>query len=101
MLAQKPRAHEWSEGERDKTRRKNRNDDCDGELPKNSSENASHQQNGDEYRDQRGAHGEDCKSNLARSPERSVQCGESLLEIARDVFDDHDGVIYHEAGGNR
>ena len=74
---------------------------CDGELPKNSSENASHQQNGDEHRDQRGAHGEDCKSNLACSPERSFDRGESPLEIARNVFDHHDGVVYNEAGGNR
>ena len=38
---------------------------------------------------------------ISREPrKRGLQRRQSLLEIAGDVFDDHDGVVHDEAGGD-
>ena len=55
---------------------------------------------GHEHRDQRDAHGHHGEADLARAIERGLQRGLAALHVAHDVFQHHDGVVHHEAGGH-
>jgi len=70
------------------------------EFAKQPSDDAAHHQKRNEDGDERKAHGENRRADLARA----AQCGSerlhALLQITRDVFDHYDGVVYHEAAGN-
>ena len=94
------RTHRRRGGERYEHREGHCQAQGDSKLSKYAAQDASHQKYGDEHRDQRGAHGKDRESNLAGSAKSSFERGESLLEIAGDVFDHHDCVVYNEAGRN-
>ncbi len=72
----------------------------DGELAEEPSDDAPHEQDGDEDGHERGAHGEDGEADLGGALERRFQRTQSVLEMAGDVLDDHDGVVDDEAGGD-
>ena len=99
MLAQKPRAHEWSEGERDKTRRKNRNDDCDGELPKNPAEQSRHKSERNKDGSQRQRHRQNGERNFAGAVQGRAINRFAVLRPPDHVFQKHDGVIDEKTDG--
>ena len=72
----------------------------DGELAEEAAYDAAHEQDGDEDRDERGRHGEDGEADFAGAFEGGVEGGEAFFEMAGDVFDDDDGVVDDEAGGD-
>ena len=72
----------------------------DGELAEHAADNAAHQENGDENGDKRGTHGQHGEADFAGTFESGFERRHALFEIAGDVFDDHDGVVHDEAGGD-
>src|SRR5580700_9465198 len=63
-------------------------------------DNAAHQQQRNEDRDQRNADRYDGEADLARALDRRLQRRGAGLEMAEDVFHHHDRVIDHEADGD-
>src|SRR5208337_736196 len=72
-----------------------------GKLTEKPADNASHQQNGNEDGNQRDADGQDRKANFAGALEGRLHGRHTLLEIARDVLDDDNGIVNDKARGNR
>ena len=68
------------------------------ELP---ADNPTHKQQRNEHRHQRDADGENGKADLTCPSESGFQRCEPLLQMTNDVFDHDDGVIHHEADGDR
>ena len=72
----------------------------DGEFAEQAAHNAAHQQQRDEHRHQRNAHGDHRRPDFLgplQGGGKRVQAG---FQVARDVLDHHDGVVHHEAGGD-
>jgi hypothetical protein len=63
-------------------------------------DDATHEQDGDEYGDERGGHREDGEADLFGASHRGVEGTHALFEVAGDVLDDDDGVVDDEAGGD-
>ncbi len=61
---------------------------------------SSHEQQRNQYRDERYCQGEDGKADLLSSLERRLERLLALFDITRDVLDHDDGVIDHETRGN-
>ena len=84
-------------------RDKRRNNDCDGhghgELMQETPDNAAHEKERDEDRDQGQADGENGEPDFARS---FVGCPKRRhAHVVLDVLHLHDGVVDHEADGDR
>src|SRR5262249_9097902 len=58
----------------------------------------THEEDGDEDGDERGAHGDDREADFARAHHGGVEGFNSLFQMPNDVFDDDDGVVDDEAG---
>ena len=87
-------------GQRDQQRDSDGHRQCDGELAEELAHDAAHQQNGNEDGDQRCAHREHGEADLPGALHGRVEGRVSHFEVAGDIFDHHDGVVHHEAGGN-
>src|SRR6266567_568512 len=98
--SQELRAHRRRGGERHHHRNAHGYGERYRELPKQPPDNAAHQQNRNEDRDERGTHGDHGEAHFARSAQRSLNGVDARFEITRDVLDHDDGVIHDEAGGD-
>ena len=73
----------------------------DRELAEQAADDSRHQQNRNEHRDQRDADRDDGETDPGGALDRGFERRHPLLAVARNVFDDDDRVVDHEAGGNR
>ena len=96
-----PAAHHWRERQRDNQRDADSHRKGDGKFAQQPARQPAHQQQRQKDRHQRQAHGEHRKAHLARALQRGLQRFHARFQMAGNVFQHHDGVIHHEAGGNR
>lgn len=73
----------------------------DGEFTKEATDNAAHQQDGDEDGDQRDTDRHDGKAHFPCAFEGGVNGFHAPLYMAHDVFQHDDRVVHHKAGGDR
>ena len=98
---QQMRTHHRRRHERDGHRDEDRHGHRDGEFTKQPAHDAAHQEQRNEHRHEREAHRQYGEADLLGPHERGLERRLALLAIARDVFDDDDGVVHDEAGGDR
>jgi hypothetical protein len=101
LRLQHPRAEHRNRRERHHQRHQNGGRERHRKFTKQPAEHAAHQKDRDEHRHQREGHRHDRKRNLLRAAERRVHRRQPLLTIPRDVFEHHDGIVHHKAGGDR
>eukprot|EP01022_Parablepharisma_sp_SALTPOND_P004196 TRINITY_DN118_c0_g1_i13.p1 TRINITY_DN118_c0_g1~~TRINITY_DN118_c0_g1_i13.p1 ORF type:complete len:2030 (+),score=744.92 TRINITY_DN118_c0_g1_i13:50280-56369(+) len=100
IVAQQLRAHHRRGGQRYHQRHQDGHRQGDGELTEESPDDAFHHQDGDEDGDERDAHRQHREAHLACAQQRRLVGLHAGLDMARDVFQHHDGIVHHEAGGN-
>ncbi len=100
MGAEQARAHHGGGGEGNSQGDDNGGRKRDGELPEEPAYDSAHQQDRQEHGDQRDADGEHGEADLGRALERGGHGLHAFLEIAGDIFDDHNRVVDHEPGGD-
>jgi hypothetical protein len=101
LLAQEPRAEHRAESERDYDRDRDGRRYGEGEFAKQTPDDAAHQQERYEHRDQRDADRKHRETDLTRALERGRHRGVARLDVPVDVLHHHDRVIDHEADGER
>ena len=72
----------------------------DGEFTKEAAHNIAHEQERDEYGDQGDGERYDGETDLLRTLQRGLKRRLTVLYEPRDVFDHHDCVVHHKAGGD-
>ena len=97
---QEQTAHHRRGRERDRQRYQDRDRKRDGEFAEQPSEDAAHQQNREEHRDQREADRQHGEADLARAAKGGLHRRQSVFHVTGDVFQNDDGVIDDEAGGD-
>ncbi len=98
---QEQRAHHRGRGKRNHHRNQDGHGKRHRKLAEKPSDEAAHEQDRREDGNERNTDGKNGEADLLGAPQRRVQRRHALLEIARDVLDDHDGIVDHEAGRNR
>ena len=93
-------AHHRSQAQRNPCRDQDGNRQRDRELAEEPAHNVSHKQQRNQHGNQRNRKGDDGEPNLSRPVEGRIERRISGFQVAVDVFDHHDGVIHHEAGGD-
>ena len=91
------RAHHWRRGQRHQQRHHDGQRKGNGELAKETADDAPHHQNRDENRHQRQADGNDRETDLFGAEQRCLKGRHSLLQVAGDIFDNDDGVVDDKA----
>ena len=74
--------------------------ESDGKFAENAPEDPAHHENGNEHGDQRNAHGEHRETYLLGPLQSRFQRSHAFFQIARDVFNHHDGIVHHKARRN-
>ncbi len=97
LVAQEQRAHGGRERQRHERRNADGHGHGDGKFAEQAADDSAHQQQRNEYRDERDADGHDGEADFAGALERRLQRGESGLYVAVDVLQHDDGVVDHEA----
>ena len=93
-------AHHRGGGQRQHQRHHDRQRKCHGELAEQPPDQAAHQQDRQEHGDQRRGDRNDGEADLARAAQRGLHRRHAVLEMAGDVFQDYDGIVDDESGGN-
>ena len=101
LAAQQHRAHHRRGRERNRQRNHDRDRDRHREFAKQPADDAAHQQDRNEHRDQRDTHRKHGEADLVGALERGFQRRHPLFDIAGDVLQHDDGVVDHEAGRHR
>src|SRR5712672_2231855 len=101
LVLEQVRTHHWCQRERNDERQDERNADGYGEFLEQLADIAAHQEQRDEYRDQRQRYRNNGETDLARTLEGGFHGGEALFEVTNDVFDHHNGIVDHEADPDR
>ncbi len=99
-MTQHARAHHWRQGQGHHRRDQNGHRQGDGKLTEQTPDDIPHKQQRDQHRNQREGEGDNGEADLARPFQRRRQRLFPFFDIAGDVFDHHDGVIHHKAGGD-
>ncbi|MNK83010.1 hypothetical protein D3C87_1028030 [compost metagenome] len=94
------RAHHRRQGQRDHQRNQDRHGQGDGKLAEQPPDHVGHEQQRDQYRDQRQGQGNQGETDLLGAFERGLHRAVAFFDKARDVLKHDDGVVDHEAGGN-
>ena len=95
------RAQHRRERERDQRGDRDRGRHGQGEFAEQTADDSAHEQQRDEHRDQRQADRQHGEADLARSLDRRLERRAAMLDVAIDVLNHHDGVVDHEADGDR
>ncbi|MND67465.1 hypothetical protein D3C80_588810 [compost metagenome] len=98
--AQHAGAHHWRQRQRHHGGDQNRYRQRHRKFAEQPTHNIAHKQQRDQHRNQREGQGDNGKADFARALERGCQRLFAFFDIARDIFDDHDGVIDHKSGGD-
>ena len=94
------RAHHGREGQGHYQGNQDRHCQGDGELTEQPPDHVGHEQQRDQYRDQRQRQGHQGETDLLGALERGRHRRLAFLDIARDVLQHHDGVVHHKPGGD-
>ncbi len=100
LVMQKARAHHWRKRQRHHRRDQDGHGQGDGELAEQAADDVAHEQQRNQHRDQRNGQRQNGKADLLGTFERGGHGSFTLFDVARDIFDHHDRVVHHEAGGN-
>src|SRR5215475_4730162 len=101
IMAKETRAHHGCGGERNDHGNRNGRGECDGKFAKEAADNSREKKNGNENGDKRSAHGKNGEADFAGAFHRGGEGFHACFDVARDVFDDDDGVVHDETGGDR
>ena len=88
-------------GQRDHHRHQDRHRERDGELAEQPADDAAHEQDGQEHRDQRQRDRDDGEADFLGPAQRRLRPRHTILDIAGDVLQHDNGVIDHEASRDR
>ncbi len=99
--AQQAAAHHGGERQRYDGGRDDRDRQGHGEFAKHPADEAGHEQQGNEDRDERHGQGNHGEADFAGAVERGLQRVFAVLDMADDIFDHHDRVVNDEAGPDR
>src|SRR6195256_6647473 len=100
-MSYQPSAHHRRDGQGNDTGDHDRDADSDGKFTEQASDNAPHQQDGDENRYQRNRHRDDSEVHLARAIYGGLKYGLTTFQMAGDVLNNDDGVVDDKAYRNR
>jgi hypothetical protein len=100
LRAQQAAAHHRRERQRDDGGYHHRDRQGQRELAEHAADQAGHEQQRDEYRDQRHRQRDHRKADLTRPAQRGVEGILPLLDVADDVLDHHDGIVDYETGAD-
>ena len=100
VRAQEARGHHRRQRQRDHHRDEDRHRQRHREFAEQPPDDAAHQQQRDQHRHQRDTDRDDGKADFLGALEGGRQRLFAFLDIARDVFQHHDGVVDHEADRN-
>ena len=101
VRAEKARCHHRRQRQRYHHRYEDRHPQRDREFAEQASDDAAHQQQRNQHGDQRDADRYDREADFSGALERGGKWLFALLDITRDVFQHHDGVVDHETDGDR
>jgi hypothetical protein len=91
------RRHHRGQGQRHEGRYRDGNRQRHCEFAEQASNDAAHQQERYQNRDQRDADRDDGEDDFARAPERRREGLLALFDIAGDVLQHHDSVVHYKA----
>src|SRR5258708_24750703 len=94
------RAQHGSGGKRDEERNADGDTQGDGKFAEQAANDAGEHQDGNKDGDQRSAHGEHGEADLFSSEHGGGEGLHAAFHVTGDVFDDHDGIVDHETGGD-
>ena len=100
-MLQQLRAHHRRQRERHERGDQNRHAERDRKFAEKPPHDIAHEQQRNQHGDQRNGQRDDREADLLGSLQRRFERLVPFLDEARDIFDHHDGVVDHEAGGNR
>ena len=100
FAAEKSRAHHGGGGERDEQRHSDGYAENNGKFAEQAPDDSAHEKNGNEDGHQRSAHRENSKSDFTRAFHGGFIGLHAVFDVAGNVFDDHDGIVDDEAGGD-
>ena len=98
---EQPRAHHRRGGERDHQRNQDRRGQRHRELAEEAAHEPAHEQHRNEDGDERQGHRQHREAHFPGPDPRRLPRRHAALDVARHVFQDHDRVVDHEAGGDR
>ncbi len=101
VRAQEAGGHHRRQRQRHHHRYEDRHRQRDREFAEQPPDDAAHQEKRDQHRDQRDTDRDDGEPDFAGALERRRKRLLAFLDITRDVFQHHDGVVDHESDGNR
>jgi hypothetical protein len=93
-------AHHGGCGQRNNHRNQNRHGQSNGKFAKQPADNAAHQEQWDENGDQRNTDRQDREANLLSTFYSRLERTQTVLQMARNILDDDDGVIDHKPRRN-
>jgi len=96
FVAKKASAHHGCGGERDDHGNSNGNGECDGKFAEEAANDPWEKQNRNKNGDERGAHGKNGKADFAGALHGGGERFHAGFNVARDVFDNDDGVVHDE-----
>jgi len=99
-MAQELGAEHGGEGQRHHSGNQDGHRQGNGEFPEQTPHHVPHEKQGNEHGHQGKGQGNDGEADLGRALEGGLEGGFPVFQVTGDVFDDHDGVIHHKAGGN-
>ena len=97
VCAQEARRHHRGQRQRHHQRHENRHRQRHREFPEQPADDAPHQQQRNEHRNQRNTDRYDGEADFAGALERGRERRLALFDIARDVLQHHDGIVDHES----
>jgi hypothetical protein len=89
-------AHIIGEGQGHHGRNENRDGECNREFAEQTPDHILHEEQRNEHRDQRHRQRYDGEADLSGTLQRRFERRLPELDVARDVFDHHDGVVDDE-----
>eukprot|EP01022_Parablepharisma_sp_SALTPOND_P004192 TRINITY_DN118_c0_g1_i1.p1 TRINITY_DN118_c0_g1~~TRINITY_DN118_c0_g1_i1.p1 ORF type:complete len:1977 (+),score=693.89 TRINITY_DN118_c0_g1_i1:34526-40456(+) len=101
LVAQQARAHHGRQGERDHGRDQDRHRQRHREFVEQAPHHIAHEEQRDQHGDQGEGQRDDGEADLLGPLQGGLHGLHALFDVARDVLDHDDGIVHHEAGGNR
>src|ERR1041385_6010457 len=98
FMFQEAGAHHGRGGERNEKRNANGHAEDYGKFAEEAADDSAHHQDRNEDGDERSAHGENGEADFAGALHRSGKRRHAILNVAGNVFDDHDGIVHDETG---
>ncbi len=98
--AEHARAHHRRQGQRNDSGDQNGHRQRHGKFAEQAANHIAHEQQRNQYRNQREGQRDNGKTDFTGAFQRRRHRRFAFLDVARNVFDDHDGIIDHKTGGD-